>query len=363
METAKAAIQSWFRVGSYAESETCMSKNNSTNRNNYLSSRTYSQEFENTIWTHDQEEKEKKKCWGGCSPWHQEKFLQTPTPRPSLQIYRRIHLVHRRSALLSLSECALLSYLPVVLFSFQSSDLELCWIVPSVRMKGRSLLRDPENEWSLIFANLWRTRCIPHALVGLQARATVTLLSCWRWQCFSREKMRAASCSALAWPKNFSLPSLQTSALYYITSRRSQAQSIQSLLFSVALWHYFSFLLNDYPIITNILEMAHLASMLVSSADSGNSLHYILRSVQGTKLLDLIMVTAWTVQPQLTGLSALLEFRLTPNGSSRYLHACPFIISFVLHRNNVQYKVPPRLRISRHIIPPCYSKISPLLCN
>lgn len=39
-------------------------KNNSTNRNHFLSSRTYSQEFENAVWTHDQEEKEKKKKTG-----------------------------------------------------------------------------------------------------------------------------------------------------------------------------------------------------------------------------------------------------------------------------------------------------------
>ena len=58
METAKVAIQSCEKS---CRKRDLHVKNNSTNRNSYLSSRTYSQEFENTVWTHDQEEKEKKK--------------------------------------------------------------------------------------------------------------------------------------------------------------------------------------------------------------------------------------------------------------------------------------------------------------
>ena len=81
-------------------------KNNSTNRNHFLSSRTYSQEFENAVWTHDQEEKEKKKKLGRLLSLTPRKFPAKTNPRPSLRIYRRVPgLSAQRMCSLVLSSC------------------------------------------------------------------------------------------------------------------------------------------------------------------------------------------------------------------------------------------------------------------
>lgn len=212
--------------------------------------------------------KKKRKKLGRLLSLTPGKVPAKTNPRPSLRIYRRVPGLSAIGFAQSQRMCSLVlsSCCPIFIPKFWP------WVVLncSKRKDEGSIRLAGPREWVVINLRQPLTHSMYTTCFGYPPnRGSCETLIMPKMAMFLAEredeglgKTEAVACSLS--PNTSPCRACKLQLCIYISSRRSQAQSIYALLISVALWHYFSFLLNDNSIITNVLEMAHFASMLVT---------------------------------------------------------------------------------------------------